>query len=328
MKKVKPPIPIIFFGTQEFAAAILQGLMDGPDFEIKLAITQPDKPAGRKQESQKSPVKVMAEKRGLKINQPATLKNYKLPTDNCELGIVVQYGLLIPQHILAAPKYGILNIHPSLLPKYRGASPIQSAILNGETQTGITIMKMDEGLDTGPIILQKQAQIGPEQTYPILTQRLAQIASSALTEAIQGYLSGQIRPQPQDSASATLCHEFKREDGQIDWRCSARKIYNQWRAFQPWPGIFSKMKIKNLSHRQAGKKIKIKFIEIEIAPPIKKDAPGATGEFIKLDKKKLGVKCGDSQIIKILRLQPESKKIMTAEEFMNGYLSVSRLSRR
>lgn len=315
MKKIS----IIFFGTHEFAAAILQGLADSPDFKIKLVITQPDKPAGRKQKLQKPPVKALAKKHGLPISQPATLKNYQLPTDEYELGIAVQYGLLIPRHILAAPQYGILNIHPSLLPKYRGASPIQSAILNGETQTGVTIMKMDEGLDTGPIIWQKTAPIEPKETYATLAPKLAQIASSALTEAIQGYVSGQIRPQPQNNALATYCHEFKREDGQIDWHYSAREIYNQWRAFQPWPGIFSEMKIKDMPHRQASKKIKIKFIEI--APLEKNSAPGAIGEFVKLDKKNLGVKCKDSQIIKILQLQPESKKIMTAEEFINGYLS-------
>ncbi|MEK7189987.1 MAG: methionyl-tRNA formyltransferase, partial [Patescibacteria group bacterium] len=221
MKKIS----LIFFGTKDFAATILQGLLASSDFEIKLVITQPAKPVGRKQELREPPVKILAEKYGLKIEQPDTLKNFNLPT-SADLGVAVQYGLLIPKHILKTPKHGIINIHPSLLPKYRGASPIQSAILRGETQTGITIMKIDEGLDTGPIILQKTAQIEPNETYTTIAQKLAKIASSALTEAIQGYVSGQIQPQTQNDALATNCREFKREDGQIDWRRSAMEIYN------------------------------------------------------------------------------------------------------
>lgn len=322
MKKIST----IFFGTQEFAATILQGLINSPNFEIKLVITQPDKPVGRHQEIQKSPVKILTEKHGLKVEQPATLKNYELPIAKYELGIVVQYGLLIPKHILETPERGILNIHPSLLPKYRGASPIQSAILNGESQTGVTIMKMDEGLDTGPIILQKTAQIEPKETNTTLAPKLAKIASSALTEAIQGYVSGQIQPQPQDGALATFCHEFKREDGQIDWRKPAGEIYNQWRALQPWPGIFTESTF-------SGKKMKIKILKMRYPmsfPQTRESSPtnwmpdqvvhdNISKPFIKLNKKSLGAVAGDGQIILIDELQPEGKRAMKAEEFINGY---------
>lgn len=329
MKKIS----LIFFGTEDFAATILQGLIDSSDFEIKLVITQPDKPVGRKQELRQPPVKILAEKYGLKIEQPDTLKNFNLPTD-ADLGVAVQYGLLIPKHILETPLHGITNIHPSLLPKYRGASPIQSAILNGEIQTGVTVMKMDEGLDTGPILLQKQVKIEPNETYTTLAQKLAKIASCTLTEAIQGYVSGQIQPQAQDSALATNCREFKREDGQIDWSQSAVEIYNQWRAFQPWPGVFTEVTFGK-------KKIKIKILKMcyPVSFPPCLPAGRRTREssptnwmpdhvvhdnidnpFIKLNKKSLGAMAGDGQIILIDELQPEGKKAMNVESFINGYL--------
>lgn len=314
MKKIS----LIFFGTEDFAATILQGLINSPDFEIKLIITQPDKPVGRKQELREPAVKILAEKYGFKIEQPDTLKNFNLSTD-ADLGVTVQYGLLIPKHILETPKHGIINIHPSLLPKYRGASPIQSAILHGETQTGITIMKMDEGLDTGPIILQKTTQIEREQTYATMAQKLAQIASSALTGAITGYISGQIKPQAQNSALATHCREFKREDGRIDWSQPTMKIYNQWRAFQPWPGVFTeaifgekKMKIKILRMRPPAAAPNV----ILLRRPAEKDP----SPFIKLNKKSLGAVAGDDRVVLIDELQPEGKKTMDAEAFINGYL--------
>lgn len=303
---------LIFFGTKEFAATILQGLLDSSDFEIKLVITQPDKPVGREQKIQKQPVKILAEKYGLKIEQPTTLKNYNLLT-GVDLGVAVQYGLLIPKNILETPKHGIINIHPSLLPKYRGASPIQSAILHGETQTGITIMKMDEGLDTGPIILQKTAQIEPEQTYTTIAQKLAQIASNALLGAIHGYISGQIQPQAQDNLSATHCREFKREDGRIDWSQPAVKIYNQWRAFQSWPGVFTEAIFGE-------KKMKIKILKMRPPANVILREEKNLYHFIKLNKKSLGAVAGDGQAVMIDELQPEGKKTMNAEAFINGYL--------
>ncbi|MBI5022805.1 MAG: methionyl-tRNA formyltransferase [Candidatus Magasanikbacteria bacterium] len=306
---------IIFFGTEDFAATILQGLIDSHDFEIKMVVTRPDKPIGREHKLHQPPIKILAKKNGLKVEQPSTLKNFNLQT-GANLGIAVQYGLLIPKQILKSLPHGIINIHPSLLPKYRGASPIQSAILNGENKTGVTIMKMDEGLDTGPILLQKQAQIEPNETYTTLAQKLAQIASETLTEAVRGYVSGQIQPQAQDNNLATYCREFKREDGQIDWSKSAEKIYNQWRALQPWPGVFTEAMF-------GGKKMKIKILKMSLAADfnvISKMEKKLSSPFIKLNKKTLGAVAGDGQTLIIDELQPEGKKIMTAEAFINGYL--------
>ncbi|MBI5254683.1 methionyl-tRNA formyltransferase, partial [Candidatus Falkowbacteria bacterium] len=191
LKKKMTKTNIVFFGTHNFAATILQGLIDSGLFDIQLVITQPDRPVGRKQEMQKSPVKLLAEQHNLTIAQPKSLKTCTLAhLHTCTLGICAQYGLIIPQAILDAPKHGTINVHTSLLPKYRGASPIQTALMNGETQTGVTIMKMDIGLDTGPIVLQKSLDIAQNDTYTTLDQKMAKIAILGLLEAIPGYISG------------------------------------------------------------------------------------------------------------------------------------------
>ena len=185
---------IIFFGTHKFASVILQSLINDERFEIKKVITQPDKPVGRKQILQKSPVKLLAEENALDIDQPESLRNYELRTMNSELFIVAQYGLLIPESILNIPKFGTINTHTSLLPKYRGASPIQSAIFNGETKTGVTIMLMDKGMDSGPILTQKEVDILPDDTYLMLDTKMAQIASELLIETVPKYLDGEMQP--------------------------------------------------------------------------------------------------------------------------------------
>lgn len=301
---------IIFFGTQEFAAEILRELIDSSDFEINLVITRPDKPVGRRQEIQKPPVKILAEKYGLKVEQPGNLKTFDINQAVWDLGIVAQYGLLIPKNILEAPKYGLINVHPSLLPKYRGASPIQSAILNGEKKTGVTIMKLDAGMDTGPILLQKSLKIEPEDIYPTLEQKMAEIAKELLKEAILKYTSGELELKPQNNLKATYCQQFTREDGKIDWRKSAQEIYNQWRAFQVWPGVWGKFKIKDQD-------LRIKLNEVKLSKELR---AGNIGSFIKIAKNRLGIICGDKKIVEVLKLQPEGRKIMITKEFLNGYL--------
>ena len=301
---------IIFFGTHDFAAKILQGLLDDDRFSIDLVITQPDKPVGRKQELQKPAVKILAEKHGLKIDQPQSLKNYKLEAKTYQLGICCQYGLLIPENILNAPKHGIINIHTSLLPKYRGASPIQSALINGETETGITIMKMDKGLDTGPIILQKSLKIEPDDTFPDLDQKLSQIAILALLEAVFPYVEGKLEPQIQDNTQATTCREFNRDDGQINWNKTNQEIYNQYRGLTPWPGIWTitdNLK-SNLPKGKRLKLLKIKTSEFKIQ----------SSEFLVKDNK-IYIGCGDNKSVEILELQLEGSKPMDAKSFINGF---------
>ena len=201
MKKIST----VFFGTHDFAATILEGLIDNPLFDIKLVITQPDRPVGRKKEMQAPPTKIVAEKYNIPIQQPTSLKTYNLKPKTYDLSIVVQYGLLIPPNILNIPKHGTLNTHTSLLPKYRGASPIQSALINGDKKTGVTIMLMDEGLDSGPIILQKETKILPNETYLELDKKLSKISLEALVESIPKYISGNLKPKEQDKSKATFC---------------------------------------------------------------------------------------------------------------------------
>lgn len=309
---------IIFFGTHNFAAMILKGLLASPDFSVGLVVTPPDKPAGRHQEAQKPLVKILAEKKHLPIIQPVSLKKIKLNFDEYDLGVSAQYGLLIPPALLNELKHGIINIHPSLLPKYRGASPLQSAILNSETKTGVTIMKMDAGLDTGPILTQKKIIIEPDDTYPILEQKMAQMAIPMLLEIIPQYLAGKIKPEPQDDATASYCHQLTREQGQIDWHKPAREIYNQWRALLPWPGVFGELKIKNYELRIKILKMRQPSAsDVILTPTLRR---GKNLPLIKLNKKTLGLMTGDGNALIIDELQPEGKRPMTAEEFINGYL--------
>jgi methionyl-tRNA formyltransferase len=294
----------IFFGTHKFAVTILQGLIDSPLVEVELVITQPDKPVGRKQELQPSPVKILAEKNNIEVNQPKSLKDYELRTKNWELAITAQYGMLIPENIINTPKFGTLNVHTSLLPKYRGASPIQSAIINGEAETGVTIMKMDKGMDTGDIILQKTLKIAPDDTYPTLDEKLAKTGILALLEAIPGLVSGTLQPQPQDNSKATTCHQLTREDGKIDWNKTTDKIYNIYRGLTPWPGIWTMwndLRLKLLNIKPSSKKLKPGQVDIEN------------------DKLYIGT---NNSSIEILELQLEGKQKMDRKSFINGYKEI------
>jgi methionyl-tRNA formyltransferase len=292
---------IVFFGTHDFATTILQAMIDDLKISVDLVITQPDKPVGRKRELQQSPVKKMALKNHIQVQQPQSLTDYKLQVTSYNLAVVAQYGELIPQSILDTPTNGTLNVHTSLLPKYRGASPIQSALINGETETGVTIIKMDEGLDTGPIIIQKSLEIDQNDTYPQLSQKLAKIGSEALLEAIPGYISGKLQPTAQDVSKATSCKQLSREDGQIDWLKSAEEVYNQYRGMTPWPGVWTVWGGKRL------KLLKIKSVEIKLE----------AGQ-VKTDADKLFIGCGEGAI-EVFELQLEGKKVMNAMTFLNGY---------
>lgn len=295
-------IKIVFFGTHDFAASILRGLLDDSRFSVELVITQPDKPVGRKQEMQKPAVKILAEKYNITIDQPKSLKDYHLSPISYLLAVVAQYGLKIPKHLLAETTQGFINIHTSLLPKYRGASPIQTALINGETETGVTIMKMDAGMDTGSILLQKTIKIAPDDTYATLEQKLAEMAVFALPEAILGYGSGQIVPQPQAKSKATYTKILTREDGRIDWSKSAQEIYNQYRGLTPWPGVWTTWNGKRL-----------KFLKIKSA----KLANTQVGKLqVEHDKIYFGTSNG---AVEVLELQLEGAKAMTAKEFINGY---------
>jgi methionyl-tRNA formyltransferase len=298
-------IKTVFFGTHDFAATILEGLINNPLFSVDLVITQPDKPVGRSAKLESSPVKKLAEKNSIKIQQPNSLVAYNLELTTYDLGITAQYGLIIPEKIFNAPKYGILNVHTSLLPKYRGASPIQSALVNGETETGITIIKMDKGLDTGLILLQKSIKIQEDDTYPDLDRKLAKIGLECLLGAIPDYISGNLSPTPQNNALATTCKQLTREDGKIDWNKSAQEIYNQYRGLTPWPGIWTGWDDKRL------KLIKIKLAKHKIE----------TGTVL-VENDKIYIGCGNGSI-EVLELQLEGKKTLATKEFLNGFSHIN-----
>ena len=297
-------IPIILFGTHQFAAAILESVIKSGMFDIQPVVTMPDRPAGRNQELQKSSVKIIAEKYNLKIDQPPTLKNYILPDDNYSLNIVVDYGMIIPQSIIEKPKYGSINIHPSALPKYRGASPIQSALMAGEKETAITIMLIDDQMDHGPILFQEKITIEKDETFPDLYARLALRSSQLLLDVVPRYIEGKIRPIPQNHEMATFTKILTREDGKMDFKeKNAEDIYNLYRGLTPWPGIYT---IWN------GKRLKLLKI-------IKSDKKIASGDLAVAGKQVFfGCKSGS---IEILELQLEGKKAMIAMEFANGFKS-------
>lgn len=310
MNKIKT----IFFGTHEFAVTILQGMIDSDLFDIDLVITQPDQPVGRKQILTPPPVKVLAEKYGLKIDQPQSLKSYILgPTSSdgghktYDIGVCCQYGLIIPENILNTPKFGTINVHTSLLPKYRGASPIQTALMNGETETGVTIMKMDAGMDTGPILTQKAVTIDENETYTALSEKLAKIAVLELLEAIPPYISGKLLPQAQDESRATYTKILTREDGKIDWSKSAKEIYNQYRGLTPWPGAWTMWNEKRI------KLLKIKPIT-NYQLLITKTSHGSWN----IEQNRILITCKDGAI-EILELQIEGSKAMDAGSFINGF---------
>lgn len=294
------PISTIFFGTHTFAATILQGLLNSPFIDVQLIITQPDKPVGRKQELQASPVALLAQKNNLRIEKPTSLKEYPIP-GHYQLGVVAQYGNIIPKQLLTSADYGLLNIHTSLLPKYRGASPIQTALMNGEKETGVSIMLLDEGMDTGPILLQKKIMIDPDDTYEILDKKLAELSITALLETILPYVEGRLLPQPQNHSEATVTNLLERDAGRIDWHKSADEIYNLYRGLTPWPGIWTTWDKKRL------KLLKIK-------PSDKKSEPG----LISLDNDSLTAGCATGSL-DIRELQIEGKKPMDAKTFLNGY---------
>jgi methionyl-tRNA formyltransferase len=246
---------IVFFGTPEFAVPSLQALYDGPD-EVLAVVCQPDRPAGRGQRLQKPPVKELAERLGIPVFQPPTLRGCApggelfeaLRALEADLFVVAAYGRILPRALLQLPRLGCVNVHASLLPRYRGAAPIQWAILRGERTTGITIMQMNERMDEGDILLQRELEIGSDETCGELQTRLAELGAQAVREALAERQAGRLSPRPQDDAAATLAPMIRKEDGEIDWSAPAALVARQVRAFHPWPSAYTFL---------AGKRVKI-----------------------------------------------------------------------
>ena len=294
---------VVFFGTPEFAVPTLQALIDGPD-EVVGVVCQPDRPAGRGQKLQAPPVKVLAQACGLHIAQPTKLKSGEFPDVLAnwrpDLAIVAAYGRILPARLLETPHLGCINVHASLLPAYRGAAPIQWAILNGDDETGVTIMRMNERMDEGDILLQRPTPIGAEETYGALQTRLAEIGAAALMDALDASTAGTLTPAPQDHARATLAPMISKAQGAIDWRDSATLIERRVRAFNPWPSAYTTLR---------GKLLKIHVARVETGP-------GEAGCIVDVSDA-IRVATGDG-IRASESLQLEGRKAMGAIEFAHG----------
>ncbi len=245
---------IIFFGTSEFAVPVLKALLTTP-YSLLSVVTVPDQPSGRKRVMTPPPAKLAADKLGLTILQPASLKDDQFfeafKSLNPDLCVVAAYGKIIPQRYLEIPPHGFINIHPSLLPKYRGPTPVQSAILNGDKDTGVTIMIVDKDMDHGAILAQVKSEISKVESYKELHDRLALIGAQLLVKSIPGYINGDIKPQEQDHSQATFCKMYTREDAKIDWSKPGEQIFNQIRALNPEPGTWTTWNNKSLNIKSA-----------------------------------------------------------------------------
>lgn len=234
-------VKIVFMGTPEFSVPTLKALADA--YEVIGVVTQPDRPAGRSREPVPPPVKVAATSLGLPVMQPERLRNpdtlAQLKHWPADLYVVAAFGQILPQAVLDIPRLGGLNVHASLLPRWRGASPIQHAIMAGDTRTGVTIMKMDAGLDTGPILTTREIDIAPDETSATLHDKLSKLGAELLIPTIKGYVEGAIVPRPQPEEGVTLAPPIRKDDGRIDWSASAETIDRMVRAFTPWPGTFT-----------------------------------------------------------------------------------------
>lgn len=302
-------IKIIFWGTPHFAREILKQLAES-GWKPILVITQPDKARGRGLKLKESAVKALAKKLNIPYLQPTKLKDpdfiQKIKSYRPDLCVLAAYGKIIPKEILAIPPKGFLNVHPSLLPRWRGASPIQAAILNGDKETGVTIILMDEEMDHGPILESRKWKIENRITYKELEEKLVEEASKLLIEILPKWLNGEIKPTVQGHSKTTFCPMIKKEDGRIDWHEPAEKIERKIRAFQDWPVAFFETN---------GKRIKILEADVLKNETILKDKK--IGEFFCFNKE-LVVKCGKDALI-IKKIQPESKKPLFGYEFWCGY---------
>ena len=302
---------VVFCGTPKFAVPSLERLAaDG--FNVDLVVTQPDRPQGRGMEMAAPPVKQAATKLGLSVIQPEKIRNNqefesRLRTIAPDAIVVVGYGRIIPPWMLALPRLGNINVHASLLPKYRGAAPIQWAIASGETVTGVTTMLLNEGLDTGDILLQEETQIGREDTAVTLAPRLAEIGAALLVKTLRGLEGGSVRPVPQDHSGATLAPLLKKEDGLVDFGRTAAEIQNRLRGFQPWPGVYTSFRGRNL--------------KIISAAPVE-GLPQLSRATLRVGGDRLFAGCGRGTVLELLQLQPEGKKVMSAREFISGYRPV------
>jgi len=300
---------IVFMGTPEFSVPPLEYLLKS-EYQVVAVYAQPDKPTGRGRALEQSPVKKVALEHGVEVFQPVRLRNpdevERLANLKPDLILVSAFGQILPQSVLDIPTFRCLNIHPSLLPRFRGATPIPSTILSGDKETGVTIMLMDAGMDTGPIVTQIIVGIEPDDTTESLTRRLSQASVRLLGETMPLWFDGSLKSQPQDSSKATYTTPISKEDGVVNWQMSAEEIARRVRAFYPWPGCYTFWQGKSL-----------KILE---AIPLHKDRTQMPGKVIALTSGQpaaVGVETGNG-VLGLLRMQLEGKRALTAAEFLPG----------
>lgn len=300
---------LVFFGTPEFAVPTLAALVEAGRAPLSV-VTQPSKPAGRGQRLEDPPVARWAREHGLDVVQPRRVRDPELLAAMRELrpdvAIVVAFGQIFPRELLDIPPHGCINLHGSLLPKYRGASPIQAAVAAGETRTGVTTMLMEEGLDSGPILLEEETEIGPEETAGELSRRLSEMGGRLVVRTLDALERGAVAPRPQPAEGITYAPRLTRESGRADWSLSARELSDRLRAFTPWPGMAASLK---------GQPVKI----VRARP-----LPGAEGDsrepgtLLGVRDGLLAVACGDGTVLGVSELQRPGKRALRAADFVNG----------
>lgn len=299
---------IVFMGTPEFAVPVLEQLVQN-GYDVVAIYTKPDRAAGRGRALAVSPVKRLAEELGLPVVQPSSLKSAQAVTQLAgfqpDVTVVAAFGQILPESVLAIPAHGVLNIHPSLLPKFRGASPVASAILYGGEFTGVSVMLLDKGMDTGPLLARAQISISPRDTTGSLTEKLARVGAQLLNEVLPRWVKGELTPQPQDESQATYTRRLDKEDGEIDWTLSAKGIWRRVRALNPWPGCYTRWQGKQL--------------EIIEAVPFPAESNVDVGRVVALDKGEVAFGVGTGKgVLGISKVQLEGKREMTSAEFLRG----------
>jgi methionyl-tRNA formyltransferase len=309
-------VRVVFLGTPEFAVPSLRALHNSPLTDVVLVVTQPDRPAGRGRRLTPSAVKSFALAQDLTVFQPERLRGPdvldRLRAADADLFVIAAYGQILRQAVLEIPRYGCLNVHPSLLPRHRGSSPIAAAILAGDERTGVTIMLTDRGMDTGPLLVQVSVSLGRGETTASLTPRLAELGADLLLRTIPGWVAGAIEPQPQDDAKATLSRQFSKEDGRLDWSRPALELERQVRALNPWPRAFTFVHGRRLL--------------VLLARAVDDQAPAPPGTIVAGEGKAFLVATGDSAL-RLDLVQPEGGREVSGQQFLgnNGELDGMRL---
>ncbi len=307
-------IRIIFLGTPDFSAPCLQTLINAPEVDIAGVLTQPDRPAGRGKKLLPTPIKLLAQEAGLTVFQPTSLKKEAellcwLKEQQPDFFVTIAFGQILNQEILDIPKYGTVNVHASLLPLYRGANPIQQAIIDGQTETGLTTMLTDIGVDTGDMLLKKTIPIGLNDNAQHIHHQLSETAGPLLLKTLTGFVAGDVKPEPQNHALATHAPKAKKEDAALNWTASAETLHNKIRGQQPWPGAITTIQI---NHTETPP---LKIIESCI---INKDSKqGVVGQCVDLAYNMLHIQTGQG-ILGLKTIQPQGKKPMTIQDWLNG----------